>query len=334
MDPIRMDLLKDISDIGPSRRNPFDTIFPFLRRALFPPPSSNRNPNRFDTALADSLVNPKSYTTVLDLGCGEWMLFEKLLQLHQEGDQGHLTAPCQYIGIDTVPDIDSRKWRALSDQRCRGCFPDPLYHQFNLNQHDMLREVLQRQTRKFDFVFLCNVFHELPPGRWVQLLVLLFEFLTPDGQLVVIDPDVSWCFSRAAWSSASEWHLEEIPVEWETDAVWLSRSAIRKILRSLGFAANVHHYSRSTMELWKATGSRPATTVVPQVAAGVKSLRNQLKLQVASERVRIADLRDELRERFRSSAGAPGELLVKAFEFFAACASQCRRLEALEELRK
>jgi len=115
-------------------------------------------------------------------------------------------------------------------------------------------------------------------------------------------------------------------------AGWFSREAISDVLRSLGFAATVHPYERSTMNLWKATGSRSTPVDTPNMAAGVQTLRSHLEQQVALERKRISQLREELRERFRSNAYLSGELLVKTFEFFAACASQCRRLEALQEI--
>ena len=170
----------------------------------------DRRPGRFDTALAESLVNPTSHTTILDLGCGDWMLFEKLLQLHHTGSHGHLQAPCKYIGIDSMLDHRSQKWQQLKERRCRTCFPDPDYRQFNVTQYDTLRDFLSQQATSLDYIFLCNVLHELPPDQWLKLFALLFEFLSPTGQLVVIDPDLTWCFSPEAWRCKPEddWDLD------------------------------------------------------------------------------------------------------------------------------
>lgn len=322
-----MDPLGSISHPRPEH---LETIFPFLRRALIPELSSNRNPARFDVVLSEFLVNPIAPTNVLDLGCGEWLLLEKILELH-DGVDGHLQDSCSYFGIDFSLHEDSERWQSLHDKGCKSCFPKVEHRRFDLLQNEGLEEALERR-KPFDLIFLTNVLHELPPRRGLELFEILFHHLKPAGKLVVIDPDLNWCFSPAAWTRKSAWHLEDLPVEWETDAVWLSREGISDILRSVGFAATVHSYPRRGMVLWTAVGSRPAGAGSPRAAEGRSSLKRHLVLQVEAERVRIAGLRRELRNHFRTNAGLTGELLVKTFEFFAACASQCRRLEAIEEL--
>jgi SAM-dependent methyltransferase len=318
-----------IGGISHQRPKHLETIFPFLRRALLPEPSSNRNPDRFDVVLSDLQVNPTAPTKVLDLGCGEWLLLEKLMALHH-GAAEHLQAPCSYFGIDFAPHENQERWQSLQDKRCTTCFPEVEHRRFDLLQNEGLQEALQRR-KPFDLIVLANVLHELPPRRGLELFELLFRHLTPAGKLVVIDPDWQWCFSPAAWTGAHEWHLEDIPVEWETDAVWLSPAAISDVLRSMGFYATVH-LERRSMHFWVALGSRPAGVESPRAVEARSAMNRHLALQVEAECVRIARLRRELREHFRNNAGLTGELLVKTFAFFAACASQCRRLEALKEL--
>jgi SAM-dependent methyltransferase len=316
-----------------SQQRHYGTIFPFMRRALLPEPSPNQSPFRFDIAILDSLINPKAFTTILDLGCGEWLLFEKLLKLHDTGDSGHLFAPCKYFSIDSTFDDLDPKWLKLKRGSCSKCFPEPIHLQLSLNHHEMLSDLVRELP--LDLVVLSNVLHELAPDRWLKLLALVFSWLSADGKLVLIDPDLTWSISRDAWAaSSSNWDLASIAVEWETDAVWLSRESIREILSSFGFAATVHPYERKSLTLWMATGSRPTADATPDIARALESLRAQLNHQVESERDRIAGMRNDLRAHFRKSAGMSGELLVRTFEFFAACASQCRRLEALEDLSK
>jgi len=264
--------------------------------------------------------------SVLDLGCGEWLLLEKILQLHVDG---HLQATCSYVGID-FPHGRQDRWSDLST-RCETCFPTVEDLHFDLLQDEGLVEALQRR-KPFDLIVLANVLHELPPQRGLRLFELLFPHLTENGKIIIIDPDFDWCFSREAWTRKSEWNLEDIPVEWEADAVWLSRQAISEVLRAMGFQATVHPYPRLNMVLWAAQGGRRSGADATRTADGRNALKGHLAVQVSDERKRIARLRRELCEQFRKSSGLSGELLVKTIEFFAACASQCRRLEAMEEL--
>jgi hypothetical protein len=187
------------------------------------------------------------------------------------------------------------------------------------------------QRGPFDLIVLSNVLHELPPRRTLELFELLFLHLKETGKIVVIDPDFDWCFSPKAWTAKSKWHLDDIPVEWETDAVWLSAQGVSEVLRAMGFDANVHLYRRS-MHLWIALGGRLAGVNAARASDGTSSLKEHLEFQVNTERPRIARLRRELRDQFRKNGSLTGELLVKTIEFFAACASQCRRLETIKEL--
>jgi SAM-dependent methyltransferase len=313
---------------APRRIPPCSTIYPFLQRALFPGPSSNQSTERFDTALIDSLVHFDSPLHILDLGCGGGLILEKIQQSHPTGNGEHLTAPCHYFGIDLAQ--EGPKWQKLK-ARCPDCFPTPRYLTLDLTD-DFLRRALE--GRKFDFIFLANVLHEIPPKGWPKLLSVIFDHMEIDGKLVIIDPDADWCFEAAAWTPEGEWHLNNIPVEWEIDAVWLSRDAVNAALRAMGFEATVRPFSRSKTTLWEATGSIALDRNGPRPDDAAEALREFLERKLEEERTRIPKLRHDLKEVFRSNYELSGELLVKIFEYFAACASQCRRLEAIEDLRR
>lgn len=306
-----------------------ETLFPFVRKALSPEPSSNRSPDRFDIVLAELQVNPSAPTRVLDLGCGDWLLLEKLLEQHH-GPAGHLEATCSYFGIDLPPDEDEVRWSRLHSERCTTCFPQVEKRTFNLTQDEGLVGAIQARA-PYDLIVLANVVHELSPPRVVELFALLFSHLKATGKLIAIDPDCTWCFSPEAWTAPKEWHLEALPVEWETDAVWLSHLGADSVLKAMGYTATVHLHRR-TMHLWTAIGSRPGTTEDAKVPQGIHAFKEHLAQQIDSERVRISRLRQELRRLYRRHTSMTGELLVKTLQFFSACASQCRRLEAMEEL--
>jgi SAM-dependent methyltransferase len=310
-------------------RDPLYTIFPFLRRALLPEPSCKQDPDRFDNLVADFLVSLSEPTCVLDLGCGDWLLLEKLLERHDSPDQ-HFRGQCSYLGID-MGEGDIDRWNALESKACPVCFRVNKLH-FDLRQDAGLVGALEANG-PFDRIILANVLHELTPQRGWELFRLMFHHLAPEGQLLVIDPDYDWCFSSKAWTpAAGEWHLQALPVEWEADAVWLSRANASAVLNSMGFVVDVHPQHRPTMDLWAAVASRPAAPASLRSDEGKSALRDQLASQVDDQREKIARLRRELRARFRHQTVMTGELLVMTFRFFAACASQCRRMEALKEL--
>jgi SAM-dependent methyltransferase len=318
-----MDIIGDISQRRPRH---IETLFPFFHRALLPEPSPKNDPDRFDVALADLLVNPTAPTNVLDLGCGQWLLLEKILQQH---DGRCLQAPCSYLGIDLNSDPRAQRWKQLTD-RCVTCFPNVEHLRFDLLQDEGLVSALEKR-KPFDLVVLSFVLHELPPQRGLRLLELLLPCLAEDGRLAVIDPDFSWCFSPEAWSRREEWHFEDIAVEWEAEAVWHSTQGIECVLRAMGFDATAHFYQRS-QGLWAAIARRNKHVGQARTADGMASLKQQLTTQIDAELKRIAVLRQNLCDLFRRSSGLNGEVLVKTVEFLSACASQCRRLEAREEL--
>ncbi len=88
-----------------------DTIFRFMRKALSPEPSSDANPDRFDNLLAAHLVNPAipdKCVAVLDLGCGDLLLLQKIKSMciaQETGDtvrgpvflESDLGVPVQFV---------------------------------------------------------------------------------------------------------------------------------------------------------------------------------------------------------------------------------------------
>lgn len=329
------DILHGISLTSPVR---LDTIFPFMRKALNPEPSSNAEPDRFDTLLAEFHVNPTEPTTVLDLGCGDLLLLQKILEQHPKDH--HLLAPVSYLGLDVVEHKSKSHWTSLQTTRCATCFPTIDYRKLYLDETETLSRELAAHP-KFDLIVLSNVLHELSPCSALALFEVLFGRLSPKGKLFVLDPDWSWCASAEAWEPKErkgeteeqrkrrERHLNDLRMEWETDAVWLSHTGAQSVLRALGSNAVVHLQRRPSMHLWSGLCPPKGTAALED---GRRAFAAHLDAQIESERARIAQLRHDLRYLFGRHSGLTGELLVKMFEFFAACASQCRRLEALKEL--
>jgi SAM-dependent methyltransferase len=325
-----------MGEINLRHTNPFDTIYPFLRKALHPEPSANRNPDRLDVVVEVLQVHPTSDTKVLDLGCGDCLLLEKLLSQcsgvadHRQGEgQCDRQVTCSYYGVDFKRDID--RWTSLDEKKCKKCFPLLDFIEISLTNLELLKVALKCRG-PFDWIFLANVLHELSPKKGLQLIELLFDQLSQSGKLVIIDPDGDWCLSPHAWTAKTEMHLENLPVEWEMDAVWLSHTDAEAVLRSIGFDATVRLLKRS-MHIWTAVVTRPIAAVGPNPDLGRERLIERLERQVKGERKKIGERRRALQKHFLKCGTMSGELLIKTFEFFAACASQCRREEALEELR-
>jgi SAM-dependent methyltransferase len=331
---MKVDLIEEISLASVVHE---DTIFPFMRKALRPEASSNANIDRFDNQLIEFAVNPTEPVAILDLGCGDLLLLQKILKQH---DDGCLLAPVSYFGRDTVEHKTKAHWLSLEQGRCRTCFPIMDYRKLHLDETDTVRRELAALP-KFDLIVLSNVLHELSPRPALALLELLHGRLTSKGKLLVLDPDWSWCASGAAWEPAErkgesgerktkgERHLNDVRIEWEADAIWLSHAGAQSILRAVGFNAVIHAEPRPSMQLWACLCDPKPTA---SVEAGTKALKEHLELQIEIERSRIVQLRHDLRDRFARHSRLTGDMLIKMFEFFATCASQCRRLEALKDL--
>lgn len=335
------DLIGGIS-LGSASAVRLDTIFPFMRKALNPEPSSNADPDRFDNLMAELLVNPTEPTSVLDLGCGDLLLLRKILEQHTSDDGNHLIAPVSYLGLDIVEHKSKTYWTSLAHGQCLKCFPSIDYHKVHLDEPGLLASTLANHPR-FDLIVLSNVLHELSPRHIISLFEVLIERLSENGRLFILDPDWPWCASTDAWQPKErrgeteaqrrqrERHLLDLRIEWETDAVWFSHTGAREFLRAFGFNAVVRLQRRPSMHLWSGLCPRRAEAAPHE---GRKALAAHVADQVKSERIRIAEMRHELRTLFARNPGINSEVFVKIFEFFAACASQCRRLEALEELSR
>ncbi len=311
--------------------NPMHSLFAFIKKALMPDISSNRNPNRFDMILAEFLVNPTTPTKLLDLGCGDGIFLQKILELHPP-EFGHLQATVQYIGIDRTDSIyDHIDWNVKHSDRCNSCFPVIEKLNFDLRQDEGLLEAINKRG-PYDLIVLANVLHELPPKRGPELIKSVFANLNSNGKLIVIDPEHDWVFSNDAWVSEKEWSFDKFPVDWEMEAVWFSPPTINEIFRSIGYNVTVHKYERST-DLWVAVGSLPTTGSAALSDKSKELLSYHLSKQIGAEQVRISKLRNDLRRSFKSAYHMSWELSVKTLQFFAACASQCRRHEALSELK-
>ncbi|HEV7392280.1 MAG TPA: methyltransferase domain-containing protein [Burkholderiales bacterium] len=303
----------------------FDTIFPFLRRAFAPDTSLNDNENRFDVQLAASHINPTRPINVLDVGCGDWLILKNLLQSHTD----HFEGNCSYVGIDWLN--DKHEFDKLAKKCCRRCFPKLENLHFDLTQNEGLEAAICTRG-PFDVVVLMNVFHELPSERNIELFELLFSNLAEAGSLIIIDPDWSWCISEEAWKPRAGQHLSGLRSEWESNAVWLSKDGIEDVLQSMGFNVAVKVVPR-TMHLWSAVASIPTEVRRANAMAARTALRGRLETQLLEERRRIEELRYDLRSSFQKDPALTGDLLVKTMKFFAACVSQCKRLETIETLR-
>lgn len=309
------------------RRDDGSALYDFVRNALAPEPSTNVNPSRFDVLLADWTVRFQGEPKILDLGCGDALLLERLLKRHRPGR--HFPAALSYLGVDIGP--ESTRFKRLRERACKACFRIE-HRKLNVTETGFMKMVLD-QHGPFDKVFLSNLLHELPPDSAVELLRLLFGGLSADGELVIFDPDYDWCFSDKAWRPAAKnpWSLADLPVEWETNAIWYSSEGIQRILEALGFAADTQEFDRS-QGLWGAKG-RPSKGGPPDVRTAWVAMHTHLEEQVQTQTREIISIRDNLFDDYRRAGRFSDELFVKTVRYFAACASQARRLEAIEDLK-
>jgi len=364
------DILNDefeaiVRGIGRDQTSAIDELYEllyFFNKAFVPGVSEKDDADRFDmTHLLHDIPQSGNKYQILDVCCGSCLALKSLISQHHESC-GDFNRIIKYVGVDWV---ENPLWgtyeRETSNRLSDGCncFERPLLvggvditdiDTFNsrllskINRHNISYGDMFQIDNKFDKIFLTNTLHEIPPIKQIDLLSYLSSLLNVDGELIIIDTDVSWCHAN---NPNKQDH--EQPKHWSANIKDLSKSewevlavryrgydkTMREVLEAIGLenvSCNEHHHKNGILIC---KGKKNVEKVIDK-----NTLKAKIKAANAAhspvDGKSINKLRQEIINEFEAcnvTKAKPGITLIpKIMQYFCLTSSIYYRNEKLQEI--
>jgi ABC-type multidrug transport system ATPase subunit len=156
----------------------------FALESLFPPKvkSANGSDDAQVSQIIDAFGNLTEKIRILDYGCGKGRFIATAFDAFERSSISpeHLI---DYYGYDPS-DVNEKECKLIIEQ-CYGPNQDRYFSDITKVSDAGLEET-------FDFILICNVFHEIDPANWLSIIGTdspLSKLLKPDGHLLIVEDE-------------------------------------------------------------------------------------------------------------------------------------------------